>query len=245
MNVAAAPTDKIGLLVMRVTGPLFARVQNDPVLVRRYFRIGTEALSLAVFPLMFGLAAVAPEAVQVVLGPKWAGAVGPIRWLAVFMGLRTLSTLMTQVLTSLRYTRFNMLISLLSFVVMPVAFVVASRWGTTAVAASWIVLAPVTVLPLLVKLLRAIHVRYRDYLAMLAPALVASAVMVAAVLALRMSMNGSQTRTALKLALQVVSGGAAYGGVLLVFYRDRISRYFHFAMALRRGNAELAESELP
>src|SRR5579862_5568383 len=41
-NLASTPSDKIGALIMRVTGPLFARVQHDKDLLRRYFLIFTE-----------------------------------------------------------------------------------------------------------------------------------------------------------------------------------------------------------
>jgi len=74
IDIASAPADKIGMLIMRVTGPLFAHVQKDIALVRRYFLFISDALALAIFPLVFGLAAVAPEAVAVVGGPKWAAA---------------------------------------------------------------------------------------------------------------------------------------------------------------------------
>jgi O-antigen/teichoic acid export membrane protein len=70
MSLANAPSEKIGTLIMRVTGPLFARVQKDRELVPRYFKIITESLSLAVFPLLVGLAVVAPDAVRVLLGPQ-------------------------------------------------------------------------------------------------------------------------------------------------------------------------------
>jgi PST family polysaccharide transporter len=242
LNVAMAPADKIGQLVMRVTGPLFARVQKDQELTRRYFRIVSEALSLSVFPLMFGLAVVAPEAVQVVLGPKWAGAEGPIRWLAAFMGLRTLGTLVTQVLTSLRYTRFNMWISLLSFVLMPAAFWVASRWGASAVAASWILLSPVTVLPLMVKALRAMKLPSSDYLGVLLPSLLGSTAMAAAVWGLKFWLEPADVRLPLRLALEIAAGGAAYGLFLLAFYRERLKRYARFVTALRGGNAAAALS---
>jgi len=244
MSLANAPAEKIGLLVMRVTGPLFARVQKDQELVRRYFRIISESVSLSVFPLLLGLAVVAPEAVRALLGPKWSGAVGPIRWLAVFMCARTLSSLFSQVLTSLRHTRFNMIISLISFVVMPVAFLVASRWGTNAVAASWLILSPVTVLPFAVKLFRSIGLRYRDYLGMLMPALAGCAVMVATVVAVRTWVVGDQMPVAARLSVQVAVGGAAYLGFLWIFYREKLDRYIHFLLGLRRGDAVLSKAEL-
>ncbi len=243
MSLANAPAEKIGLLVMRVTGPLFARVQKDEELVRRYFRIISESVSLSVFPLLIGLAVVAPEAVRVLLGPKWSAAAGPIRWLAVFMCARTLSTLFSQVLTSLRFTRFNMFVSLTSFVVMPVAFIVASRWGTSAVAASWLLLSPVTVLPFAVKLFRVIGLRYRDYLAVLTPALAGCALMVAAVLAVHIWLGSDHMPAAALLSVEVAVGGAAYLGFLWVFCRETLNRYLHFLLGLRGGDAVM-EAEL-
>lgn len=241
--LANAPAEKIGMLIMRVTGPLFARVQKDPALVRRYFRIVSESVSLGVFPALLGLAVVAPEAVRVMLGPKWSAAVGPIRFMAVFLCARTLSTLCSQVLTSLRYTRFNMCVSLTSFVVMPVAFVVASRWGTGAVAASWLILAPVTVFPFAVKLFHTIGMRYRDYFGVLLPALAGCAVMVAAVLALHTWLGNSHAPPIARLSLQVAVGGAAYLGFLWIFFRQKLDRYIHFLLGLRRGDPVL-EAEL-
>jgi len=244
MALANAPAEKIGLLVMRVTGPLFARVQKDEELVRSYFRVVSESVSLSVFPVLVGLALVGPEATRVLLGSKWNAAAGPIRWLAVFMCARTLSTLFSQVLISLRHTRFNMLVSLGSFVVMPVAFLVASRWGTNAVAASWLILSPVTVLPLAVKLLRAIGLRYRDYLGVLMPALAGCAVMVAAVLAVHTWFGNGHMPAVARVSVQVAAGGAAYLGFLWIFYREKLNRYVHFLHGLRRGDAMLSESEL-
>jgi O-antigen/teichoic acid export membrane protein len=245
MALAYAPAEKIGLLVMRVTGPLFARVQKDEELVRRYFRIISEALSLSVFPLLFGLAVVGPEAVPALLGPKWAATAGPLRWLAVFMCARTLATLFSQVLTSLRHTRFNMCVSLVSFVVMPVAFFVASARGTNAVAATWLILSPVTVLPLAVKLLRSIGLGYRDYLGVLLPALAGCAVMVVAVLAAHTWLGHGHAPLAARLSVEVAVGGAAYLGFLWIFHRPKLNRYIHFLMGLRRGDAAvLSEAEL-
>ncbi len=147
-NLATTPSEKIGTLVMRVTGPLFARVQTDNALLRRYFLIFSELLSLSCFPLLFGLAIVAPEAVQLLLGSKWAGAAAPLRWLAIYMAIRTLGYLNNQLGTTLRFTRFGMWIALLNFGLMPVAFYIASRGGVGAVAAAWLVMSPATIVPM-------------------------------------------------------------------------------------------------
>ena len=60
-DLASAPSEKLGMLIMRVTGPFFASVQSDTATVRRYFILFSESLALSVFPMMFGIAAISQE----------------------------------------------------------------------------------------------------------------------------------------------------------------------------------------
>jgi O-antigen/teichoic acid export membrane protein len=242
-NLASAPSDKIGALVMRVTGPLFARVQTDDDLLRRYFLIFSELLSLSCFPLLFGLAIVAPDAVQLLLGSKWAGAAAPLRWLAIFLAVRTMSYLNTQLATTLRLTRYGMWLSLFNFGIMPVGFYVASRYGIGAVAAAWLVLSPATVLPITVKVLRAIDCSAAQYLKSLAPALMGSGAMLLGVIAFRLSGAPSHWNLFARLAAQVAVGGIAYVGILAAFHRVRIMQYFRFFLELRSSPAVAAAAK--
>jgi PST family polysaccharide transporter len=228
ITVASAPAEKISLLIMRVTGPLFAKIQNDKPLVRRYFLIVSESLATVVLPLTFGLAMVAPEVVRVALGPKWMASIWPLRWLALFTGIRALYSLILQVLTSQGKTSFGMWTSLFNSVVMLTAFVVAARWGTAGVAASWFLLCPLTFGPSLLKLLRTIDLTYREYFRAFAPVLSGGAGMAVAVIAMRFWLIPAGWPPALSLAIQVIAGGAVYCGVIWVLYRERIMRYVRF-----------------
>lgn len=234
MSLASAPAEKVGMLIMRVTGPLFARVQEDAALVRRYFLFISDALALAIFPLVFGLIVVAPYLVRTLLGAKWAEAIVPMQWLAAFMTLRTLNTLMTQVLTSLRFTGFLMWMSLSTFVLMPVSFIIASHWGTGAVAAAWLLTCPLTMFPPAVKLLREIHCGIREYLSILTPAIVGCIALVCAVIGVKQLIPGGWPSSS-RLVLQILTGGLSYAGILLVFYRPVVMRYVHFLWRLRQG----------
>jgi O-antigen/teichoic acid export membrane protein len=206
-------------------------------LVRRYFTVISEVLALAVFPLVFGLAIVAAEVVAVFLGPKWQSAIAPLRWLAVFMAFRSLGTLVNQVLTSMRRTAFIMWMSAVSFIVMPAAFAVAAHWGTDAVAACWIALSPVTLLPSAILLFRILHCPVREYMRILTPALVSSAAMVFAVLGARWWLLPANLAPLWRLALQVAIGAAIYGAVLLGPYRQRVLHYARFFMSLRKDRS--------
>lgn len=241
MNLASAPADKVSTLLMRTAGPLFANVQSDLPLVRRYFRIFAEALSLTVMPLMTGLVMLAPDAVPVVLGQQWKDAVAPLQWLAAFMMLRTMGILMDQVLISQRATKLTMRMSLLNFVVMPIAFYFSAHaYGTVGVAASWLALAPLTILPSQIIMLRRIHLPFRDFAAVLWPAIASSTVMALAVYSFRLWLAHRALPVIAGLGLEIALGGAIYVLFLLVVFRPKVLRYVNFIHELRARKSVLA-----
>jgi PST family polysaccharide transporter len=229
MNLASAPAEKVSALLMRTAAPLFANVMNDQPLVRRYYGIVLESLSLLILPLMLGLALVAPEGVAVILGPKWGNAVEPLRWLTLFVILRTMGVLTDQVLVSQRRTRLTMRASIVNFCLMPAAFYSAARWlGPGAVAAAWVMLAPVTMVPMLVILLRAIHLPFRTFLNTVAPALSGSAIMCLAVYGAKLGCRLAHLGPRSTLPVEVAVGAIVYAGFQLLFFSSRFARYVDF-----------------
>ncbi len=239
MNLAGAPAEKVSTLLMRTATPLFANVKDDHSLVRRYYLILAEILSMVVTPMMVGLAIVAPLAIPILFEPKWSGAVGPVKWLALFMIVRTMGTLTEQVLISQKMTRFTMRLSIFNLVIMPIAFVIgAQRLGTTGIAAAWVVLSPLTIIPLLIVLFRTIHLPYRSYIVALLPTMAGSAAMCLAVLAFRQWLLPPSWPAKVALVAQVGLGSAVYVAVLLVAFRERVLRYVRFLTEFRNGKKD-------
>ena len=239
-NLANSPADKVGTLVMRVTGPLFSRVQTDKGLMLRYFLNFSEILAMSAFPLLFGIAIVAPEVVNLILGPQWQSAGAPLRWLAIFISFRVLSALTNQLLPPLRLTRFGMWMSVLNFVLMPIAFYIASRWGVAAVAAAWLVMSPVTLLPSLVMVLRELKCSAGSYIRALLPASVGSVAMWAAIYGMRkLTLHGWPL-----LIAEMAAGGAVYCAVLWGLYRERVMRFVRFVTDLRKPRTDIAPETL-
>lgn len=235
ITLAYAPVDKVGSLIMRVTGPLFAKIQSDHAMIRRYFLIFTETLALAVFPMSVGIAIVAPELVAVVLGAKWEATVGPLRFLALFAGIRLISILMTQILVALHRTAFTMHRSLLALAVMPVAFWIAAGWSLAAVGASWLLLVFITVLPSYIVLSREIDLELGDFLNALLPSIAACMAMALGLYIWRAQLPVVFDHPWLNLLLQVSLGAILYASVLFLLFRSRFTRYIRFAQSLRRG----------
>lgn len=241
MNLASAPAEKISMLIMRTAGPLFANLQSDMALARRYFLILSDTLSLVVVPAMVGLILVAPEAIRVVLGAKWLPAATPMAWLAVYMIVTTMNTLIGQVLVSQRQTQFTMRMSLLNCVVMPVALVAGAYWrGMSGAAAAWVIASPVTVVPMSIKLFKRIELGWGDFFLSLWPILASAAVMGIALAGVRSSISPLDWPLAAKLAIEVAAGAAFYLLVFVVFFREKLARYFRFLTSLRGGKLRAA-----
>jgi O-antigen/teichoic acid export membrane protein len=81
-------------VLSRVMFPAFSRMQDQPERLWNAYLCAVSTVSLIAFPIFTGLAVVAPEAVHLVFGPQWNGAVLPLQILCaggVFWSVTTLS----------------------------------------------------------------------------------------------------------------------------------------------------------
>jgi PST family polysaccharide transporter len=229
-NLANVPVDRFLALIFRVTPSILSKVQHDRQELRRYLGAITEGISLLSFPVGLGFALVAGQAVAVLFDGRWGGLVMPLRLLALYAVVRCVWLPAFQVQSVMRDVRFGMWQSLGMLAVLPPAFYYASRWGGTGIAAAWLILSPVLMVPALFRVLGRIGMRAGEYLAQLKPAALASMAMTAAVLGAHYVMH--QVRASIQLATEAFIGVAVYAGILLVFFRPRIRAFV--LLALRR-----------
>jgi O-antigen/teichoic acid export membrane protein len=85
-SIQELPTNTISGLFARVTFPLFSRLQDDPVLLKRGMRKSLIFLMLINIPMMIGLAAIAEPLILLLLTEKWAECI-PYLQLLCFYGL--------------------------------------------------------------------------------------------------------------------------------------------------------------
>jgi O-antigen/teichoic acid export membrane protein len=226
------------MLIMRTAGPLFANVQSDVAMARRYFLLFADTIGLFLIPAMAGLIMVAPEAVRTVLGKGWEGAVKPLVWLSCYMIVATIGSLVTQVLTSRRMTGFTMRVALINLAIMPVALILGAHFGgTPGVAAAWVIASPLTALPSAMVLFRRIELTWRHFFITLWPAVSGALVMVAALFGVRQLMSVHLQTPVARLVIQVVAGALVYSTVLLVFFREKVWRYVRFLRGYRVDTA--------
>jgi len=218
---AFVPLQEIVSVLSRVIPGVFSAVQANRDQLRRYLLLLTEALSYITFPMALGIALVADDLVALVLGPQWSPVVTPLRILAVYMAYNSVQMLLSHILIWTGRVRANMWLGLLALAVLPPLYFVASRYGTEGVAWAVALGYPLVNTPVYILVFRVVGARLADYLRAVAPALACCAIMVAAVLLLRMVLP-SEWAGLRRLAAASASGAACYFACVAILFWHRI-----------------------
>jgi O-antigen/teichoic acid export membrane protein len=243
-TLSGMTVEKITAVVGRVTPAFFCTVQDDLPALRRYLLLITEGLALVTFPACIGLALVAGDFVRSALDERWTAAILPVQLLAVVATCRSVQPLIPQVLFAIGQSRLNMRNAMLTALVLPVCFVLASRWGISGVAAAWLIIGPLMFGPLLLRTLRLIELPAKQYFRSLWPATSGCLVMACAVMSVdRVFLGGAATYKS--LIVKIVIGALAYAATFLVFHRARIGILRGMLSKLRAHRPPLAVSRNP
>jgi PST family polysaccharide transporter len=235
-TLANTPIDKIGTLVLQVTPSIFSAVQNDRPALARYVLALTEAIAVVLFPLLIGMALVAPDFVPIVLGEQWDSMILPLQLLSTYACFRSILPLLSQILIVTGRERFAAHNMMLAAAVMPVAFFIGGwNWGLTGIAVAWILVHPLIAYRQCRASLNEIGIGMRYFLTRpLWPAISGCLVMGVVVVAIRFALPADWSGVP-KLMVEVIAGGFAYGASLLLFHRERILTLRAFVTKLRKS----------
>jgi len=231
-TLAHAPLEKLSNLVNRVTPSVFASIQSDLPALRRYLRNITGGLALLIFPATLGMALVAPEFVQLALGPKWIGVVLPLELLALHALIRSNVILLTPILNVIGETRFAMWNNVATLIILPISFYIASRWGTGGIAGVWVIVYPFLALPLFWRLFQRIRMSAKEYFVAIWPAVSGCILMAVAVEASK-RMLSSAWPLYLRFTLEILVGALVYAATLASMHRDRLRASFRLVNSFR------------
>jgi O-antigen/teichoic acid export membrane protein len=146
-NVILVPFSRIAAPLQQVFFPAFSQLSGDRERMADIWIRATRLVGLISIPSLVGLAIVAPDFVEVVLGPRWSDATPVIQILAVVGLIQSLQTLSGEVLLALGRANWLFRFTIVWFVGSVSSFVVGLEWGIVGVAAAFTV-ATVVIEPL-------------------------------------------------------------------------------------------------
>ena len=231
VHLATLPMQKIMSVINQVTFPAVARLQLERERLRVRMLEATRLLMVFSLPALWGVSAVAPEFVASIMGPKWEGAVFPLQAVCLVVPMRMLNMIYNTAVLGVGNIRVNVVNAATSAIILPFAFFVGAHWGVDGLAFAWVAAIPFVSFFRLPTMLRIIDIRLSDLVASLRAPVVAGAVMYAAVSLGRLP---CETLTpAVRLALLVTVGGAAYVGAVLLLDRRLVPDVLRIVRGMR------------
>lgn len=212
LHLATLPLQKIMQTINQIALPAVARLQDEPERLRLRMIDAIRLLTVVSIPALWGLSAVSPELVAVVLGPKWTEAVLPIQLIALVAPLRMISATFATAAVGVGKIRLDIRNNIQTAIILPLCFYIGTFWGVTGLAASWLVAVPLLFALNVPRMAGVVSVRMNDVARAVARPVAAGIVMMAAVVGARFALEFKSS--ALELAFLVGVGGIAYLGTL-------------------------------
>jgi len=129
------PTMAIAPVLTRVAFPVFSKIQENMLRMKRGYLKLLQLLSLVNFPVTFGMAAVAPLAVPVIYGEKWIPSVVLIQILALAAVLRSMGSPQSSLLLSKGKADWGFYWSVGTMILRIPVLYVGVKWGAQVGAA--------------------------------------------------------------------------------------------------------------
>ncbi len=211
------PRSQLSGVILSVMYPVFAIVQDDEPRTQRGLQKTLLGVSLLVFPILFGLAAVAPQFIGVVYGPKWSGVSVLLRALTP-AGLVYSVEAATAVLLSRGKAKAVFLVTAGRTAALLVSLLIGIQTGSLLVVAVVVsCVVAITGIPYQLWAYQQVGFGIKDFGHSLTPALVLSSLMAVAVYGMSFTLSFTALRSVGALGLEVLIGAMLYGAGLMAW----------------------------
>jgi PST family polysaccharide transporter len=218
------PTDNLHHTIGQVALPALARVQSDPVELRRYFLRGYSLLLSLVIPITVWCAVCATDIVGVLLGPKWAAAVPIFRLLAPTVVVLAVINPFGWMMMALGLADRSLKLAYMIAPTVILGYLIGSRWGLEGVAAGFSIAMLLLLVPFLHWAKRGTLITHGDVVVAIARPLASALAGATAVFLLHRVWEAMQPGVARLLLQTCVLFGAYFAVLLFAFGQSAVIR---------------------
>jgi teichuronic acid exporter len=130
-TVQELPTNTISGLVARITFPLFSKMQDNPVLLKKTMKKSLTVLALINIPMMIGLAAIARPLILVMLTEKWAECIPYLELLCYYGPLHTVNLINMNIPMALGRSTLYLRLEIVKKLLIVISIALTWPWGIT------------------------------------------------------------------------------------------------------------------
>lgn len=229
LNLASIPAEKVMPIITQVSFTSYARIQDNIVRINRNLLRSTRLVAFIGFPLFWGMAGVAPEAIELILGAKWTTIIVPFQLICIILPLKALSPIFPPAVFAIGNARVNFINMVITSIFMAFAFLIGVQYGLIGICIAWIVAYPVVFLITTTRCLKALKLPLRHVLSETVFPLVAGMLMFVSIMMIKKIDLVLQPLSL--LILLILFGILFYAGLVIVFKKDA---YLEFRKLLKR-----------
>lgn len=181
-QMAIFPLSKISSIIARVSFPAFSAIQNDNAKLRMGYLKLIKYTSLITFPLLAGLAVIAPELITIVIGEKWIRMILPLQILCISGALKSIGTHVGSILLSKGRSDIQFKWNIFTSIIIPSAILIGVRYGIVGVAMA-VTIMSLSLFLIIQKITNSlIDLNLYDFFKALYPATICSIILIISVL---------------------------------------------------------------
>lgn len=213
-EISSIPMTKISSIMNEVAFSAFAKTKHDPQAAAGYLRKALRLMSALAFPVLYGLGAIAEQAVPVLLGEQWASAGLIVLCLSLSLPFRMLNSVLANYSGGMGAARFGRQNLIITAVLLIGSILIGAQYGVVQTAIAWSVGYALTFSILLYRY----HTKFSlawSTLLIFAPIWSASVVMLGVLLALTPYLMDALQGSLLWVMLSKIAIGGGLMGALL------------------------------
>jgi len=237
-HLASLPAQKISPIVQEVVFPVFARIQDERERVGTSLLQGINALTVFTCPVLFGMAAVAPDLIRVALGERWVPAAFPLQTYCLIVPLAMISGIILSALKAVGHSDLSLQNVALGSLLMIAGFVAGSAWGMAGISLAWPFVYPIYFLVTVARSSRALGTTPRAIFARICASLFGGVLMLAVVTSVGLGTAHMLPNAVLHLVTLVMVGAMAYSAAMLVFGRATLAETANL-LRQKRASADM------
>lgn len=198
----------------------FSRIQDQPEKIRLAFRKLVLGTSLLSFPILTGLAFIAPLFIPIVLGggDKWLPIVIPLQIMCTAGIIYSIASYLNTVLTATGLVKYVVVRKLLEFILVAITAFYGVQYGINGVALAILIVSVIVMLIIMVIITRKTVITWADYFVPQFPSIITSAGMLGAMCGTTFLLTTYlQLPDFVMLCVQICIGFVSYIGLHLIF----------------------------
>ncbi len=211
------PLRNVSTIITKVMFPAFSKKQDDIQVLKKYYLSIIQHIALITFPLMIGLSIVSREFVLLFFGSQWSAMIPVLSILSGLGAIQSIVSLNGLIYNSLGKVNIAFKVSILTNIVLVIAFVIGVNYGLIGVAYSYLIASALLLIPMYQIAIKQINTSLLEVFKTIKGILLASLLMA---LFLLIISNYSDFSILNGLIVKVIIGASVYFLSLFFFEKE-------------------------